>query len=381
MRYWRWLAGCAGTAIGISAAPIASATYSIAATDGSTQQVGGAVTSCVGSLDLASVYGSVPGRGVVHAQAQLDTRLVGKTRAIELIGQGADPRDIIAQITAMTLDRSFESRQYGVVDIQGRAAGFTGARAQAYKHDQQARVGSFAYSVQGNILTSQRVLDQAAAGFEANGCDLADRLMAALEAGGRNGEGDSRCTGEGIPSDAAFISVDLPGETAGTYLKLSVSDTAPQNPLPKLRALFDTWRKSHPCMASVVDAGAAADDAGSIGVIDAGTAMTTPIAGAGVMMIAGASGGPTSGAGGSIRAAGASAIAGASGISGGVGQMPAAVSGIAGSVAVSPGTGSDGGCSLNAGMQKTYTFEAISLLTVVALYARSRGRRRLGRSP
>jgi uncharacterized Ntn-hydrolase superfamily protein len=165
MRYVRWiLAGFGFVVVGASSS-LVLATYSIAATDSSTQQVGGAVTSCVGSLDLASVYGSVPGSGVVHAQAQLDTRFRGKNRAVQLIEQGVDPAEVIAMITSAGLDSGFASRQYGVVDVQGRAAGFTGAQAQAYKKDQQARTGSFAYSVQGNILTSQRVLDQAAAGF------------------------------------------------------------------------------------------------------------------------------------------------------------------------------------------------------------------------
>jgi uncharacterized Ntn-hydrolase superfamily protein len=374
--------------LGVSAASIASATYSIAATDSSTQQVGGAVTSCVGSLDLASVYGSVPGRGVVHAQAQLDTRLRGKNLAIELIGQGVAPSEIIAMITASTLDRSFASRQYGVVDVDGRAAGFTGAQAQDYKDDQQARVGSFTYSVQGNILTSQRVLDQAAAGFEANGCDLADRLMTALEAGGKNGEGDSRCTGGGIPSDAAFIQVDLPGQPVGSWLKLSVSDTGSENPLPQLRTLFDTWRKTHPCMGSVgpaVDAGGL-DDAGAI---DGGSAAGASAAGASAAgaSAAGASGAGASGApgagGGSGAGRGADAGAGAqaiAGTGGSVGQSPAAISGMnAGSIAVMPIASRDGGCSVKPSPRATGTFEAIVLLSVVAVYARSRRLRRGGR--
>ncbi|HET6337235.1 MAG TPA: DUF1028 domain-containing protein [Polyangiales bacterium] len=359
----------------------ASATYSIAATDGSTQQVGGAVTSCVGSLDLASVYGSVPGLGVIHAQAQLDTRLRGKNRAVELIAQGVAPSDIIAMIAASSLDSGFQSRQYGVVDIQGRADGFTGTAAQAYKNDQQARVGSFAYSVQGNILTSQKVLDQAAAGFEADGCDLADRLMAALEAGGENGEGDSRCTGAGIPSDAAFIQVDLPGQAAGSWLKLSVSDTGPGNPLPKLRTLFDTWRKTHPCqpaMPPVKDAGDA-EDAGSM--IDAGRP-ATPVAGAsGRGTIAGSGAGAAAGSRSSAGSAGiAIAGTGGSGIGGSVGQSPAAISGNgAGTIASSPSASSDRGCSVNASNRGRGAFELIVLLGVFAAYTRSRGLWRGGR--
>jgi uncharacterized Ntn-hydrolase superfamily protein len=367
MRLSRALIASIGSLLGFSS--IASATYSIAATDAATQQVGGAVTSCVGSLDLASVYGSAPGLGVVHAQAQLDTRLRGKNRALELIAQGVAPSDIITMITASAVDASFQSRQYGVVDIQGRADGFTGSAAQAYKNDQQARLGSFTYSVQGNILTSQKVLDQAAAGFEANGCDLAERLMAALEAGGANGQGDSRCTGGGIPSDAAFIQVDLPAQPVGSWLKLSVSDTGPENPLPKLRALFDTWRKTHPCMPAkspVMDAGGEEDDAGSN---DRGSAGTSVGGASGRGAIAGSRADAGSRAG-----AGTAGIAGsaASGIGGSVGQSPAAISGNgAGSIAAAPTASSDGGCSVSGFGRTRGAFEVIVLLGVFAAYTRS----------
>ena len=43
----------------------AHATYSIVATDTGTRQVGGAVTSCVGSLSVRVIYGSVPGSELV----------------------------------------------------------------------------------------------------------------------------------------------------------------------------------------------------------------------------------------------------------------------------------------------------------------------------
>lgn len=49
-------------------------------------------------------------------------------------------------------------------------------------------------SAGGRRGTSGAVLSRAAAAFEASGCELAQRLLLALEAGGSNGEGDSRCT-------------------------------------------------------------------------------------------------------------------------------------------------------------------------------------------
>ena len=239
----------------------AHATYSVVATDSSTRQVGGAVTSCVGTLSVSVVYGGVPGHGAVHAQAQLGGP--GKNAAVMQLGMDLDPMAIITSITNLSFDANAQRRQYGVVDLMARAAGFTGNQALAFADDRQATVGTYTYSVQGNILTSAAVLDNAAMSFQMQGCDLADRLMLALEAGARNGEGDSRCTGGGIPSDSAFIEVDREGEAAGTYLRLDVTDTSPQNPLVLLRTQFDAWRATHPCPSPPMPDAGAGGDAGT----------------------------------------------------------------------------------------------------------------------
>ena len=233
----------------------ALATYSVAATDSATKQVGGAITSCVGTLDVGVVYGGVPGHGVVHAQASLDPQHKGRDQAKVLLGMDVDPATIIAQITTTQFDSGYNSRQYGIVDLMGRAKGFTGTQAQSYKEDRQGTLGSFTYSAQGNILTSKACLDGAEAGFKANGCDLADRLMLAMEGGAMNGEGDSRCTPNGIPSNSAYIEVDLPMGMAGSYLKISVTNTSPSSAVKALRAQFDTWRMTHPCMSVMPYAG------------------------------------------------------------------------------------------------------------------------------
>lgn len=233
----------------------AHATYSIVAVDGSTNEVGGAGTSCVGSLSVRVIYGSVPGTGAVHAQAQLGGP--GKAEAVMQLQQNIAPESIIAAITNPGFDGNAQRRQYGIVDLQMRSAGFTGSQNGAFAGDRQADVAAFTYSIQGNILTSMAVLDQAAGAFD--GCDLADRLMRSLEAGALNGEGDSRCTGRGVPADSAFIEVDREGEPEGTYLRLEVIDTGNQNPLVLLRAQYDTWRATHPCPVLPPDAGAGGD--------------------------------------------------------------------------------------------------------------------------
>lgn len=113
-------------------------------------------------------------------------------------------------------------------------------------------VGSFSvYIIYGVAPGLGVVAAQASANTEARDRAvmlLADTLMLALEAGAENGEGDSRCTLDGMPSDGAFLEVNLPDQgTAEPFLHLQVDDTAPDSPLSELRAMYDAWRVAHPC--------------------------------------------------------------------------------------------------------------------------------------
>jgi MYXO-CTERM domain-containing protein len=246
----------AAAALLLAAAAPAHATYSVVATDSATGEVGGAGTSCVGTLSVTIIHAAVPGVGAVHAQAQVNVN--GRDRAAMLLEDGMTPDQIIADITSAGFDPNASARQYGVVDLSGRAAGFTGSTNGAEAGDVQGTTGTFTYSVQGNILTASS-LAQAENGFLGGGCDLADRMMLALEAGAMNGEGDSRCTDDGIPSDSAFISIRT--SDGGQHLLLDVTDSAPASPLVELRAQFDAWRVTHPCGA-VADAGPGGPDGG-----------------------------------------------------------------------------------------------------------------------
>lgn len=268
---------CAGAAVVLFclAGAEAEATYSIVGADRSTGQVGGAGASCLGgNFSVYVIYGSAPGKGAVHAQAQLNRQ--GRDEAVRMLDGGASPAEVIARISSPSFDPNAAVRQYGVVDVAGRAAGFTGTSTLSYAGDVQGLAGGrFAYSAQGNILTSRRVLDQAKEAFEQRGCDLAEKLLLALEAGADGGEGDSRCTSRGIPSDSAFLQVDRPGEPAGSHLRIEVPYSGNQSPLVELRRRFDMWRASNPCPVDAgVDAGAevdaGVDGGGSFGP-DAGT--------------------------------------------------------------------------------------------------------------
>ena len=264
----------------------ALATYSIAGVDTATGEVGGVGTSCVGRFSVYRIYGSAPGQGVVLAQAFLNED--GRDRAVQLLMQGASAEEALTMITAPGFDGDAARRQYAVVDLSPSAQAFTGDETGAWSGHRTGQIGSFSYSAQGNILTGPEVVDQAADAFEASGCDLADRLMNALIAGAQGGIGDSRCTPMGIPSDGAFIQVDL--QNGDTLLSLRVDDTSPDDPLTLLEAQYRAWRQANPCPmrpdAGVPDTGV---DAG-VDLADQGTDQGARDAGAEPGVDAGPSG-------------------------------------------------------------------------------------------
>lgn len=199
------------------------ATYSIVATDRETGQVGGSVASCM-TATVSCVYRSAPGQGAVNAQSFLNEE--GRDKAVVLLEQGIPPDKIIDTITLPSFDTNASFRQCGVVDLNCRAAGYTGSDNIDYANDIQGTFSSFTYAIQGNILTGQDVIDKAEYAFIGGGCDLADRLMESLEAAGQNGAGDSHCTGAGIPASSAFIHVDNADGTV--FLNLDVVNSAPE---------------------------------------------------------------------------------------------------------------------------------------------------------
>jgi uncharacterized Ntn-hydrolase superfamily protein len=235
-------------------------TYSIVGADTKTREVGGAGTSCLTGSDVYVIYRGVPGRGVVHAQAYYS--LAARDRAAELLGEGDSPIAVLDALTLPSFDDNIAIRQYGVADALGHTAGYTGTGTMPYAGDHQGLADHFAYSVQGNILTSAKVLEQASAAFELEGCDLAERLMRALEAGARGGQGDSRCTDKGIPSDSAFLQIELPDTAEGDYLSLHVETSGDDNPLPQLRGQLDAWRVQHPCPVKPTRSAAGIHDGG-----------------------------------------------------------------------------------------------------------------------
>ncbi|MBT8402218.1 MAG: DUF1028 domain-containing protein, partial [Gemmatimonadetes bacterium] len=160
-------------------------TFSIAAVDPETGEVGVAVTTrnaCVGN----GVPWVRAGIGAVATQAS--TRTAYGDELLDRIAAGTSAADALER--ALADDPGADRRQIGVASIDGGIAQHTGDAVDAWAGQ---RAGPD-YAAQGNLLVGTEVLDAVAADFESTrgtGRALADRLVSALEAGQAQG-GDAR---------------------------------------------------------------------------------------------------------------------------------------------------------------------------------------------
>lgn len=218
----------------------ARATFSVVAVDTATGAIGSAGASCV-PYEVIRILRVAPGKGLLVGQAYFDDDALAQGEA--MLAAGDAPALVLASVTDSAAHPDAPRMQYGIVDITGRTASFTGPEAKSYAADLSGTTGTFAFTVQGNLLTGPEVLDNMKAAMT-DGCDLADRLVRALEAAGTNAGGDARCTEDGLSAASAYVLVDQGGVTT---LRISLPDLRPQDPITALRAELDTWRADHPC--------------------------------------------------------------------------------------------------------------------------------------
>jgi len=253
---------------------VAQATWSVIALDRKSRVVAIASATCVPqraiegfpAKDLRDVQAIVvPGRGVAAAQARVDNTRANQQLIFDELQKGTEPAKILELLKA---DPALEGRQFAIVDMQGRSAGFSGAKNNPVSLDRQAQVagtGIF-YAVQGNILASDAVVTDAMDAFARASGDLGDRVMAAMEAADAKG-GDKRCTCEtgpkldapcdGKTAHVAYILAAKPDDVSGAsyndgsywlYISVTDRDITPQenaNPVKTLRIRYDRWKRTN----------------------------------------------------------------------------------------------------------------------------------------
>lgn len=224
-------------------------TFSALGFDPATGEVGGAVQSRVFAVGNGVLWAEAE-VGVVATQAIVDVSYGPK--GIELLRKGLAPKDVLQGLLAQDPDPGYRGqawpkagRQVAVMNAKGEAAAHTGPGATAWAGDRQ---GKFV-TAQGNILAGEAVVANMVTAFETSSGHLAQRLVAALEAGQAAG-GDTR----GQQSAAILIVRKGCGVWLNNdvVLRLQVDNDA--EPIKKLRENVEHWwtnqRRQRPACAA-----------------------------------------------------------------------------------------------------------------------------------
>ena len=203
-------------------------TFSIVARDPNTSELGVAVQShwfSVGSI----VTWAEAGVGAVATQSFVDPSY-GKN-GLDLMRSGKSAPDALKEL--LEKDEGREVRQVAMIDAQGRVDAWTG------KNDIQAAghiVGNN-FSAQANLMLNDKVWPAMARAFESTKGDLAERMLAALDAAQAAG-GDIR----GRQSAAIIVVTGKPTGQAwkDRIFDLRVDDSP--EPLVELRRLVKLQR-------------------------------------------------------------------------------------------------------------------------------------------
>lgn len=206
----------------------AGATFSIVARDSATGDIGVAVQSHYFSVGPIVPWAEA-GIGAVATQSLVEVSYGPK--GLDLMRDGRSAEQALREL--LNQDEHADVRQVAMVDSRGRVAAHTGAHCIPDAGDTTGN----GYSVQANLMSNKKVWPAMAKAYEASQGDLAERLLAALEAGQKAG-GDIR----GQQSAAIVI---VKGKRSNRpwndrVMDLRVEDS--KQPIVELRRLVTLWR-------------------------------------------------------------------------------------------------------------------------------------------
>ena len=200
-------------------------TFSIVAYDEDEESWGIAVASKFPACG-ATVPFARANIGAVATQAH--ARMSFGPEGLRLMEGGKSASDTLALL--LENDEQRETRQVGLVDAKGRVAAHTGSQC----YDWAGHLTGDGYTVQGNLLAGEAVIEAMSKAFISAEGELSDRLIVALRAGDTAG-GDRR------GKQSAAIHVVRPnggyGGDTDRYLDLRVDDH--EEPVKRLLELVE----------------------------------------------------------------------------------------------------------------------------------------------
>ena len=219
-------------------------TFSIVALDPATGDLGIAVQSKFPNVRTVVPWARA---GVGAVATQSFAKISFGNDGLDLLAHGATAEEALGIL--LRDDPLREQRQVGVVDARGHAATWTGKECFAWAGGRIGQEGAAAkrvgpgdgigtvvagngFTIQGNILVSEATVEAMARAYETTAGELADRLMAALVAGGKAG-GDQR----GEQSAALLVTRKGAGyDGADNFIDISVYDHL--TPIAELERLY-----------------------------------------------------------------------------------------------------------------------------------------------
>ncbi len=245
----------------------AHATWSILIINLATGEIAIGIATCLTGFDLRpNTIVVVPGYGVAAAQSFVGPQSLRELIRAQLLA--GTPVNLILGMLAIA-DPGHQTRQYGIASVTGGTVTFTGTGAGAWAGGLTGQIGTLVYTVQGNVLTGQPVIQAAELAIQTTPGTVADKLMAAMEAA-RSFGGDGRCscsptapTSCGSPPPSFTKSshiglmivsrpsdIDLPcngtlGCGAGQYyldFNIANQPATALDPVLQLQALYNTWK-------------------------------------------------------------------------------------------------------------------------------------------
>lgn len=243
----------------------ALATWSIVVVNTATGEICVACATCIESFDLRAAVGILAQEAGAGASQAYGAPRSTRTLINDLLLMGVPPHEILAEIESF--DNQFEARQFGIVDLAGRAAMHTGTSDGAWAGGVTGRVGDLVYSIQGNVLAGAPVVQEAEWALVNSPGDMSQRVMAAMEAARAMG-GDGRCscdaqqpTSCGSPpatftksAHVGFFILARPGDEpycnfygcglGDLHLVINKAGLVASSPDPvfEIRAKYDQWR-------------------------------------------------------------------------------------------------------------------------------------------
>lgn len=201
------------------------ATFSIVARDPATGELGVAVQSRAFRAGAIVSYAKA-GVGAIATQAAANQTY--GPRGLALLELGLSPDEVVEHLTGS--DPGRDRRQLAVIDARGRVRVYTGPGTSAWA----GHIEGENYSVQGNILAGEAVVQAMATAFESSRGALALRLMDALDAGEAAG-GDAR--GKQAGGVLVVKPIGDSGRTTDRWVDVRVDDHA--EPFRELRRLVN----------------------------------------------------------------------------------------------------------------------------------------------